>query len=346
MKVLLTGGTGFVGGHAAAAIARAGHDLRLLVRRPEQVSASLQPLGVAVPDVVTGDVLDKEAVSRALDGCDAVVHAAAVFSLDPRHAEVIRRTNVRAAELLLRGAAERGLDPIIHVSSTVALVRYGGSGPDLPLGDITLPYTRSKIDSERVARELQAAGHPVVCVYPGGVLGPHDPYRGDQNERLRWVLLGRFPFWPKGGQHMVDVRDVADVIAAVLKPGHGPRRYVVPGHHVDARTMYGTLARLTGRRFPHLAVPGALLGPFSRGFDALQRRLPPGWRFPADHEGVELVRRDTKMDNSPARTELGIQARPLDETFRDTTLWMVRSGRLPARYAGRLSPGLRPPAPM
>ncbi|HEX2418784.1 MAG TPA: NAD-dependent epimerase/dehydratase family protein [Micromonosporaceae bacterium] len=335
MKILLTGGTGFVGGHAAAAITRAGHDLRLLVRRPEQVPASLNPLGVSVSDVVTGDVLDEAAVSRALDGCDAVVHAAAVFSLDPRDAEKIRRTNVRATELLLRGAAERGLDPIVHVSSTVTLTRYGGSGPDLPLGDITLPYTQSKIDSEKIARELQAEGHPVVSVYPGGVFGPHDPYRGDQNERLRWVLLGRFPMWPKGRQHVVDVRDTAEVLAAVLKPGLGARRYVVPGHHVDAEDVYGTLAKVTGRRYPHLVLPGSVMGPFTRGFDALQRRLPSGWRIPADHEGVELIRRDTKLDDMPAQFELGIKPRTLEETFRDTTLWMVESGRLPARYAGR-----------
>ncbi|HEX6074929.1 MAG TPA: NAD-dependent epimerase/dehydratase family protein [Micromonosporaceae bacterium] len=339
MKILLTGATGFVGGHAAAAIARAGHELRLLVRRPGQVSASLDPLGVSASDIVIGDVLDVQAVSRALDGCEALVHAAAIFSLDPRRAEEIRRTNVRATELLLRGAAERGMDPIVHVSSTVALVRYGGSGPDLPLGDLTLPYSRSKIESEKVARDLQAAGQPVVSGYPGAVFGPHDPYRGDQNERLRWIVLGRFPLWPKGGQHVVDVRDTAAVLAAVLKPGLGPRRYVVPGHHIDARTMYGTLAEITGRRFPHLALPGRLIGPTSRLFDALQYRLPARWRVPADHEGVELVRRDTRLDDSPARTELGIEPRPLAETFRDTVLWMVESGRLPVRYAGRLAPG-------
>jgi nucleoside-diphosphate-sugar epimerase len=126
------------------------------------VAASLDPLGVDVSDVVVGDVLDETVVASAVQGCDAVVHAAAVFSLDSRRAEEMRHTNVRATELVLGQAVARGLDPVVHVSTTVALTRYAGSGPDLPLGDIELPYAQSKIASEEVARRLQDRGDPVV----------------------------------------------------------------------------------------------------------------------------------------------------------------------------------------
>lgn len=338
MKVLVTGGTGFVGSHAAAAIARGGHELRLLVRRPEQVTASLGPLGLEVTDVVVGDVLDEEAVSRAVEGCESVVHAAAVFSMDPRRAEDMRRTNARATELVLGRAVDRGLDPVVHVSTTVALTRYGGSGPELPLGDIELPYAQSKIASEQVARRLQQTGAPIVTVYPGGVWGPGDPYRGDQSERLRWVLLGRFPLWPGGGLHTVDIRDVAAVIAAVLEPGRGPRRYVVPGHHVDGEQMFAAFAEVTGRRFPHVVLPGPVIGPAVRLIDAVQRRLPQRWHYPADREGVEIARRDTRFDDSAARTEFGIEPAPLRDIVTDTVRWLVESGRVPARRAGRLGP--------
>ena len=241
MKVLVTGGTGLVGSHTVAAMVQGGHEVRLLVRRPGQVPVSLGPLGVAVTDIVVGDVLDEDLVSRAIEGCEAVVHAAAVLSMHPRRAEEIRRTNARAAELVLGRAVDRGLDPVVHVSTSVALTRYGGSGPDLPLGDIELPYAQSKIASEKVARQLQDAGAPVVIIYPGAVFGPHDPYRGEQSERLRWILLGRFPLWPRGGVHVVDVRDVAAVIAAVLNPGRGPRRYIVPGYHMDGNQLYAAV---------------------------------------------------------------------------------------------------------
>jgi dihydroflavonol-4-reductase len=336
MKVLVTGGTGLVGSHAVAAMVQGGHEVRLLVRRPRQVPVSLDPLGVAVTDIVVGDVLDEGLVSRAIEGCEAVVHAAAVLSMHPRRAEEIRRTNVRAAELVLGRAVDRGLDPVVHVSTCVALTRYGGSGPDLPLGDIELPYAQSKIASEKVARQLQDAGAPVVIIYPGAVFGPHDPYRGEQSERLRWILLGRFPLWPRGGVHVVDVRDVAAVIAAVLSPGRGPHRYIVPGHHMDGNQLFAAVADVAGRRFPHLILPGPVLGPSTRPIGAVNGWLPERWHYPADREGVEIVRRDTRFDDSAARTELGVEPTPFRETIADMVRWLVESGRVPPRRAPRL----------
>lgn len=336
VKVLITGGTGLVGSHAAAAIARGGHELRLLVRRPDQVPLSLGPLGVEAADIMAGDVLDEDLVARAIEGCEAVVHAAAVLSMHPRRAEEIRRTNARATELVLGRAVEVGLDPVVHVSTSVALTRYGGSGPDLPLGDIELPYAQSKIASEKAARRLQNAGAPVVTVYPGAVFGPHDPYRGDNSERLRFILLGRFPLWPRGGIHVVDARDVAAVIAAVLSPGRGPRRYVVPGHHVDGDQLFAACADVTGRRLPHLVVPARVMAPSTRLIGAAHRRLPERWHYPADQEGLEIVRRDTRLDDSAARTELGIEPTPFRETIADTVRWLVESGRIAPRRAPRL----------
>ncbi len=329
---MVTGGTGFVGSHAVAALAGAGHELRLLVRRPEQVAISLEPFGVTVPDITVGDVLDDAAVADAIEGCDAVVHAAAVFSSDPRRAEDVRRTNERSTELVLGSAVAAGLDPMVHISTAFALARYPGSGPDLPLGDITTPYVRSKIASERVARTLQTAGHPVVTVYPGSVIGPHDPYRGDQSERLRWILSGRFPLWPKGGMHVTDVRDVATLVAAVLEPGRGPRRYVVPGHHVDGDLLYRTFADLTGRRFPHLVLPGAVLSPSTALIDVVQRRLPSRWHYPVERESIEIIRRDTRFDDSAARTDFDLEPVPFRTSLQDTLRWLVESGRAPERY--------------
>jgi nucleoside-diphosphate-sugar epimerase len=335
VKVLVTGGTGFLGSHAVAAMAGAGHDLRLLVRRSEQVSASFGPLGVEVADIVVGDVLEERVVSQAIEDCEAVVHAAGIFSFDPRRAEDMRRTNARATELVLGGAVERGLDPVVHVSSTVALARYGGSGPDLPLGDIGLPYAQSKIASEKVARGLQEAGAPVTSIYPGAVYGPNDPYRGAQSEQLRWMLLGRFPTYPRGAQHVVDVRDVAALLVAVLQHG-GQHRYIVPGHHVDGSELYAAAAEAAGRRLPHIVLPGPVIAPSVRLLEAVQRRLPQRWHYPADQEGVEILRRDTRFDDSAARRELGIAPVPFRQTITDTVRWLVESGRLPARRAPRL----------
>jgi dihydroflavonol-4-reductase len=336
MLVTVTGGTGYVGSHIVAALREQGHKVRLFVRRPQQVPRSLGPLGVTVDDLVVGDVLDEVAVGHALDDADAVVHAAAVFSLDPRRAAEVLRTNERATELVLGGAVKRGLDPVVHISSTVALTRFGGSGPDLPLGDVDMPYAWSKNASEQIARRLQDAGAPVVSIYPGGVLGPHDPYCGTNAEVLHWVLSRRVPVWPRGGVHYVDVRDVAAVVAAVLEGGRGPRRYVVPGHHMDGDLLFGTIAKLTGRRLPRVQPPARVVLRGARLVERLNRVLPERWHIPADAEAAELAVRDTRFDTTATTRDLGVAARPFEETLRDTILWLVDFGVLKPKYAGRL----------
>lgn len=110
MKVLVTGGTGFVGSHTVKAIVDVGHDLRLLVRSPDRLASALEPLGVRDVEHVVGDATDAESVRRAMDGCDAVVHAAAIFSYDARDARAMQRVNARATEVVL-GAARRRAQP-------------------------------------------------------------------------------------------------------------------------------------------------------------------------------------------------------------------------------------------
>jgi dihydroflavonol-4-reductase len=159
MRVLITGGTGFVGSHIVAAAVRAGHDVRLMVRRPERVEAALGRFGIREPDTVAGDVLDTASVQAAVEGCDALINAAAVYSLDPGDAKRVIATNARATEIVLEAAASARLDPIVHVSSSsyVALLPSDAVlGPDSPVGDGGPAYPRSKAESERVARRYQA----------------------------------------------------------------------------------------------------------------------------------------------------------------------------------------------
>ena len=332
MKVLVTGGTGFLGSHIVLALLDAGHEVRLFVRRRDQVAATFGPHGVTLDDVVIGDVLDEKAVGAALAGCEAVVHAAAVFSFDPRRGDEMLTTNEQAARNVLGQAVERGCDPVVHISSTVALTGRGGSNPDLELGDVDLPYSVSKMRSEEVARALQADGAPVVCIYPGGVYGPHDPYEGEQTRRLGWQVRGLFPLWAAGGIHIVDVRDVAQVVAAAMRPGQGPKRYVVPGVHMTGRMLYDAINKAISRRRPMIEMPATLAVAATRSIDAVQAKLPDRWRYPADREGAELGLRDTVFDASATTEELGVEPIPFERSIRDTIAWMVDDGRLPEKY--------------
>ncbi len=338
MKVFVTGGTGFVGAHSVAALVSGGHQVRLLVRSRDQVARSLSPLGVADVESVEGDVTAPDSVEEAMAGCDAVLHAAAVFSTDPRAAARIRATNVRATEIVLGAAVRTGLDPIVHVSSYGALLPPEPPGAVLtPESPVTAPrgtYCRSKAESEQVARRYQEQGAPVVIIYPGGVIGPHDPYLGDSNRSVAEAAkTGR---GMRGGGPMVDVRDVAAVHAAVMEPGRGPRRFMITGHYVAMPDLIAMLQQITGRRTRIVAVPAGLAMAVGRVADVVQRVVPS--RLPLDYEGPWIFSLEPHCDDSRTISELGVTPRDLRETLTDTVQWLADQGHLPAARAAEGSP--------
>jgi nucleoside-diphosphate-sugar epimerase len=339
MRVFVTGGTGYVGSHTVVALVAAGHQVRVLVRDKARIAPAFSPLGVdeSSAEFVIGDVTDPDGVSAALDGCDAAVHAASVFSLDSRDHRRIAAVNVRGTDVVLNAAVGAGADPVVHVSSTGALL----PAPDpvlserTPIGSIRDAYFRSKADSERVARRLQEDGAPVVVTYPGAVMGPHDPHLGDQLSRLRNTLRGLMPMWPTGGLAVSDVRDVALLHARVLEKGRGPRRYVATAHYATTRDFVGLIRELTGRRLPAIFVPAKAMLPALAPVGAVQRVWP--WHIPAEYGGVYFLAFHPPVDDSLARIELGITPRDLEETLADSIRWLYEHNLVTAKQAGRLA---------
>jgi nucleoside-diphosphate-sugar epimerase len=303
-----------------------------MVRSPQRLAEHLRPLGVADDDRVEtaeGDMTDAAAVRRAVEGCDAVVHGAATFSFRRRDEERMTRENAAGTRTVLEAGAEAGCSPLVHVSSTVALHRPGGGVLDhtSPPGTGPGPYSASKVASEQVAREKQEAGAPVTIVYPGSVVGPHDPYLGENDHIVMLVLRGLLPAWPKGSLPYVDVRDVAATLAAAV--AHEPGgRYLVPGH--DVASLPGELRRVTGRRLPAVTVPAGMASAAS-----VPGALTGWWWLPRGAEGPRLAGFANTTDSSRTTADLGVSARPFAEALRDTVRWLVEAGHVSRRQAGR-----------
>jgi nucleoside-diphosphate-sugar epimerase len=312
--------------------------VRLLVRSPARIAPALAPHGLQDVDHVVGDVTDVASVERALEGCDAVLHTANVYSLDPRRAEEMRDVNPRGTANVLGAARGRGLDPIVHVSSNAALMPSAVPlTSESPLGDPPGAYSQSKVEAERIARGLQAEGAPIVIVNPVGLLGPHDPHLGDFSAVARDVLRGRLPFVVAGTTPMVDVRDVATVTAALMERGRGPRRYMASGGYVTMRDFAIEASRLTGRRIPAVALPGRPMLAVGGAADWVQRRL--GVRLPVNYEGPWFMVYGAKVDVSATERDLGVRFRPPTETLADTYRWLYAAGLVSRRQAGALAAG-------
>ena len=340
MLVSVTGGSGFVGAHTVAALLRAGHRVRLLVRDESTVESALGPLGAdtGAVDVVTGNVLDRFSVDRLVRGADAVLHAASVYSFDSRAHREMGRTNVAGTEQVLDAARRVGTGRVVYVSSFGALLpaRDGVLGPDSPVGRPREAYLAAKADAERVARAHQEAGAPVTITYPPALLGPHDPKRGDQVTRLRNTLRGLMPVWPSGGLPVGDVRDTAALHAALVGGG-GPagNRHFGPGHYLTTRQYVAALREVTGRALPTVYLPARAMLPLGLLTGLLQRVWP--WHIPAEYGAIYTCACAARVDDRAA----GGAARPVGETFADTVRWLRGEGLISDRAAGDAGAGVR-----
>jgi dihydroflavonol-4-reductase len=280
MLIGVTGGTGYLGAHTVRALLAGGHQVRLLVAPDAEGAPVLRHLAdEGAVDVMSGDIRDATTIEALLDGCDAVLHAAGVVGTDNRRSELMWQINAHATETLLTRAAQLGLDPIVSVSSYSALFPSptGVIGPDTPTAAGRSDYAKTKGYADRVARRLQADGAPVVVTYPSSVVGPAFHTAPGVTER-GWAPLVRFGVAPRlrGGMQMIDVRDVADVHAAIMEPRRGPRRYLCGGQLVTFDGMISALERGAGRQFKRIPLhPGVFRG-LSRVGDVLGGIVPMG----------------------------------------------------------------------
>lgn len=338
MYVLVTGATGFVGSHAAAALVARGHRVRCLVRDRAKLARVLAPRGLPADDVVVGDVTDPAAVADALDGCDAVLHAAAVVALESSRSDEVLRTNRCGVELVVGGAHARGISSIVYVSSLSALWTPGGPPihASSPLATARSAYARSKAESEQGVRQLQERGAPIRSVYPCAVLGPDDPGLSEGNHTLR-VFLRDLMVITSSGFSVVDVRDLAQVLAALVEPEHGAGRFVIGGHYSSWAEMVAAMDALTGRRVRRVRIPGPLLRLLGRVGDLAKRVAP--FDFPLTGEAMDFASQWPGAITSPEVERLGVAFRNPHETYRDAIRWMVEAGHLSAEFAGRLGAG-------
>lgn len=336
MKVLVTGGTGFIGSHTARALQGAGHALRLLVRDPQKARRVLGEESVARSELVVGDVTDAATIPKALEGCDAVLHAAALVALKRRDANRVLATNARGAELVVGGAVERGIPSVVYVSSASALFEPGLTRitPDLPVAPARSAYARSKADAERFARRLQEQGAPVRITYPCGVLGPDDPGMSEANHALYSFYRDCFVV-TSGGFQIVDVRDLAQLHCRLVEDSGGPASFMAAGEHMPWRDLGDRLDALTGAPMRRLTVPGPLLRSAGLLGDLVKRVVD--FNFPLTLEAMVFATRWPGADGSRTSAELGFGFRPTEETLADALRWMVQAGHLPPEKIGRLA---------
>jgi len=335
MKVLVTGGTGFVGSHTVAALVGHGHEVRVLARRPDRLAAVLAPFGVDA-EAVRGDVTDRRSVAAALVGCDAVVHAAAEIGVGrggagPAGGGARPRgdVNVAGTQTVLAEAVGSGMDPIVYTSTITVYLpsRDAIVTPSSALAEPLSEYGASKRDAELVVRQHQQRGEPVTSVTLGGIYGPTSPHL-DGSFQAVLGALGSMMLVPPGGLGVVDVRDAAELLARAVEPGRGPRHYLAGGRYITWAEWTELLGAAAGVDLHgHVVSAEDMIG-MGRQLDE-QRALGPV-DVPLSEEAAIIMTSGVPTDDSATLAELGLAYRPLPETFSDTVAYLRAGGHLPS----------------
>jgi NAD+-dependent farnesol dehydrogenase len=331
MKILLTGASGFLGGKLAELLAPA-HELRLLYRAEAQRAAF--PAGA---EALRGDLRDAASLERAMAGCDAAIHAAALVKiLAP--ARDFDAVNVEGLRNVLAAAERTGLSRLVYVSSFMALgPTEKGPGGEL---DETAPaaerefindYERTKTRADRLAREAIEAGRLLDVVYPGVIYGPGSLTEGNIIVRhLLDLAGGKLPALlgkPERRWNYVFVDDVAGGIVRLLEGTPG-RRYILGGENVLQEELYALVARLGKIKVPSLRMPDWLAK--TSGFAMKSWAQLTGGTPQLTPDLVEVYRHDWSYSSAKAGRELGYAPRPLAEGMGLTLDWLRREGRWPA----------------
>ena len=334
MKVLITGGAGFIGRATVRAAVEAGHTVRIVSRDAWPSGSMFERLGV---DVVTGDAQDPAVMDRALRGMDALVQGAATYRYD-RKAAPVMANNAALARTILEAAGRAGTPKVVDISSLVVFAL--GHSPvteDTPLTTADQPgwsdpYLRSKVESELVGRELEAGGLPRVTIHPGTVIGPEDTAMGTSSGFITNLLAGGATIDSRAP--WVDVRDVARAVVRGLDMPPGSR-YLLTSGVVRHRDIAVLIDDLTGRTVRRRFLSPAAVRRLAKVNDLFGGRLSP---LPASPAIDWLLDNAQAVDTSRTRSELGLEFRPIRETLADAIRWWAEHDLVDRELAGKLAP--------
>jgi dihydroflavonol-4-reductase len=299
VKVYVSGATGFVGAHVARALAAAGAEVRT--------------------DRV--ELLDPAALERAVAGCEAVVHAAALYSYDA-DAALLAAVNVDGTRNVIEACRRRGVRRLVHTSTA------GTCGPvpgreateaDGPPGwELAVPYKRTKLVAERLVLDAARDGLDAVVVNPTTPIGPGDRKPTPTGRMIAGVATGRIrAYVGTTGLNVVDVGDVARGHVLALEHGRTGERYLLGGVNLSLRELFARIAAAAGLRPPRVRVPyAATVAAAALGL--------------ANRHEVRLARVPMYFSSAKAGRELGYEPGPVSEAIALAVAEALeREGRVP-----------------
>jgi dihydroflavonol-4-reductase len=320
-KILITGGTGFLGAHIVRRFLDAGEkNLRVMA---SSVPEWMKDAGV---EAVEGSVTDRDDVGASVRNASVIFHLAGKVSRDNEDAAAMNKVHVQGTRLLSDAAKESGVNTMVLASSsgTIAV------SEDDQVFDETFPqpveifsrwaYYASKYYQERTALEsFDGDGRRLVIMNPSLLLGPEDE-RLSSTKPVLDFLARKLPYTPSGGLNFVDARDAAAAFIFALEKGRHQEKYLLGAANMTFADFFGRLERLSGVSAPMLKVPKKLAVAGSSFINSVFKNW--GRTSPVQPNEVEQAEYFWYFDSTKAIEELGFSPRDAQETLQDTISYL------------------------
>jgi len=341
-RALVLGATGMIGAHAVRSCLARGIAVQALVRPAserrllEQLAQESQASGAPGIEYAVGDLGDPASLTRALEGCDLAIHAAAPYPR--RHfgkkafleAAARGMRNFLDAALAASGATSPTLRRIVYVSSSTTIGLSPTPGRPANEDDLSRvpddsPYFAVKFLLEDMASDAARAGLPVVIVNPTLCVDEYDDHR---TTAMLLIPLARnkLPAFLKGVVNAVATRDVGEGILLAALRGRPGRRYILGGENLSTRELLERCAKVAGVKPPRMTMPIGLAQPISMATELLARLTGTFPLFPMS--GVRMSRWSQPYSIERAREELGYAPTPLDPAIERAYAWYRARGWL------------------
>jgi dihydroflavonol-4-reductase len=322
VRVFVTGATGLLGNNVVRLLLERGHEVRVLTR----VASDPRPLQGLEVEQVSGDLGDEDALRRAAQGIDVLIHSAARVHIGRRDLAAQREVNVEGTRRVAQ-AARNGGARMVHVSSVDAL---GAGKPDQPAdeespreGKPYCTYAVTKREAEEAVLAEVEKGLDAVIVNPGFMLGPWD-WKPSSGRMLLEVTHRAPPFAPAGGSSVTDVRDVAEGVLSAAQSGKTGRRYILAGENMTYYDQWRLFARIAGSRPPMIR-----MGPLMRwvgGAFGDVKALVTGRETDINSAAIAMSSCYHFYSSARAEAELGYRHRSAEDAALAAWEWFQQMG--------------------
>lgn len=317
---LVTGATGHLGNVLVRELISGGEKVRVLVPPGE----SLQPLQGMLIEVIVGDILDREALRKAMQGVKTVFHLAGIIAIRPGMEERMHQVNVEGARNVAEMALECGVERLIHVSSVHAFRRephgitIDENTPlalDAPYGS----YDRTKAEGTKVVLDVAKQGLDAVIVCPSGIIGSHDYLGSEMGRALACFADRRLEILIDGAFDFVDVRDVVFGLLMAREKGEREEIYILSGSRVTIEELHQMAQNASGARGVKLKLPMKLVMFAAQVVQRLFQWLRIKSRFTV--YSLQTLLDNSSFSSQKAWRKLGYRPRPLQEAVSDFLHW-------------------------